>query len=98
MYLLARYASKDLKYRRYEWKCDVLNTRSRRAADRLGFTFEGTFCQHMIVKRKNRDTAWYSMLDSEWPDGKEKFEAWLRPENFHNDGAQKHPLGTRAKP
>lgn len=93
MYLLARYAFDDLNYRRYEWKCNALNTPSRRAAERLGFTFEGIFRQHMIVKGENRDTAWYSMLDSEWPDRKAKLEAWLRPENFDNDGAQRHRLG-----
>jgi RimJ/RimL family protein N-acetyltransferase len=94
MYLLARYAFDDLGYRRYEWKCNALNAPSRRAAERLGFTFEGIFRQHMIVKGKNRDTAWYSMLDSEWPDRREKLEAWLRPENFLEDGTQLQPLGT----
>jgi RimJ/RimL family protein N-acetyltransferase len=97
MYLLARYAFEDLNYRRYEWKCDALNTASRRAAERLGFTFEGVFRQHMIVKSKNRDTAWFSMLDSEWPDRKAKLEAWLRAENFDNDGAQRHRLGTAGR-
>jgi RimJ/RimL family protein N-acetyltransferase len=95
MYLLARYVFDDLKYRRYEWKCDALNTPSRRAAERLGFTFEGIFRQHMIVKGKNRDTAWYSMLDSQWPDRKEKLEAWLRPENFDESGVQRQRLGSR---
>ena len=93
MYLLARYAFEELGYRRYEWKCNGLNAPSRRAAERLGFTFEGIFRQHMIVKGKNRDTAWYSMLDSEWPERKEKLESWLSPENFLQDGTQRQPLG-----
>jgi RimJ/RimL family protein N-acetyltransferase len=92
MYLLARYAFEALGYRRYEWKCNALNTGSRRAAQRLGFTFEGIFRQHMIVKGQNRDTAWYSMLDSEWPDRKASLEAWLRPENFREDGMQRRSL------
>jgi RimJ/RimL family protein N-acetyltransferase len=94
MYLLARYAFDDLGYRRYEWKCNALNAPSRRAAERLGFTFEGIFRQHMIVKGRNRDTAWYSMLDFEWPDRKAKLEAWLRPENFLPDGTQRQRLGS----
>src|SRR6201999_3319355 len=89
IFLLARYAFEELGYRRYEWKCNALNAPSRRAAERLGFTFEGIFRQHMIVKGKNRDTAWYSMIDSEWPDRKAKMEAWLRPENFSEDGTQR---------
>ncbi len=93
MYLLARYAFDELGYRRYEWKCNALNAPSRRAAERLGFTFEGIFRQHMIVKAKNRDTAWYSMLDSEWPERKQRLEAWLRPENFSEDGTQRQRLG-----
>jgi RimJ/RimL family protein N-acetyltransferase len=97
MYLLARYVFEDLKNRRYEWKCDALNTPSRRAAQRLGFTFEGIFRQHMIVKGRNRDTAWYSMLDSEWPDRKERFETWLRPENFDQGGVQKQRLGSKIR-
>jgi len=92
MYLLARYALDDLHYRRYEWKCNALNIPSRRAAERLGFTFEGIFRQHMIVKGKNRDTAWYSMLDSEWPDRKRRLEAWLSPDNFTADGTQRRSL------
>jgi RimJ/RimL family protein N-acetyltransferase len=92
MYLLARYTFESLRNRRYEWKCNALNAASRRAAERLGFTFEGIFRQHMIVKGSNRDTAWYSMLDSEWPDRKKKLEAWLRPENFREDGTQRERL------
>ncbi len=97
MYLLARYVFEDLRYRRYEWKCNALNEPSRRAAQRLGFTFEGVFRQHMIVKGNNRDTAWYSMLDSEWPDRKKKFEAWLRPENFRENGTQRKRLEDEQK-
>ena len=92
MYLLARTVFDDLGYRRYEWKCNALNKPSRRAAERLGFTFEGEFRQHMIVKGRNRDTAWFSMLDSEWPAVKRGFEAWLAPENFDNEGRQKQAL------
>ncbi|MFL6415859.1 MAG: GNAT family N-acetyltransferase [Bryobacteraceae bacterium] len=93
MYLLARYCFESLRYRRYEWKCNALNTSSRRAAERLGFTFEGIFRQHMIVKKRNRDTAWYSMLDREWPEPKGRLEAWLHPENFREDGTQLQSLG-----
>ncbi|HZE26002.1 MAG TPA: GNAT family protein [Terriglobales bacterium] len=92
LYLMARHVFDDLGYRRYEWKCDALNERSRRAALRLGFTFEGVFRQHMIVKGRNRDTAWYSMLDSEWPARKANFERWLAPVNFNPDGRQKQSL------
>jgi RimJ/RimL family protein N-acetyltransferase len=91
MYLMARHVFDDLGYRRYEWKCNALNEPSRRAADRLGFTFEGIFRQHMIVKGRNRDTAWYSMLDSEWPARRAEFERWLDPGNFEG-GKQKTPL------
>ena len=91
-YLLARYAFETLRYRRYEWKCHALNSRSRRAALRYGFTFEGIFRQHMIVKGRSRDTAWFSMLDTEWPARKAAFEGWLAPENFGPDGRQKASL------
>jgi RimJ/RimL family protein N-acetyltransferase len=87
-YLLARHAIDTLKYRRYEWKCNALNEPSRRAADRFGFTFEGIFRQHMIIKGANRDTAWYSIIDSEWPAIRAVFEQWLDPENFDTDGRQ----------
>lgn len=87
-YLMARYAFETLGYRRYEWKCDALNARSRRAALRLGFTFEGIFRQHRIVKGRSRDTAWYAMLDGEWPTRKRAFERWLAPENFDAEGRQ----------
>jgi RimJ/RimL family protein N-acetyltransferase len=92
-YLIARYAFETLGYRRYEWKCNSLNAASRRAAARFGFTFEGLFRQHMIVKGHSRDTAWFSMLDSEWPARKQAFERWLAPENFDSDGRQKTKLG-----
>src|SRR5438552_603362 len=82
MYLMARHVFDDLGYRRYEWKCNALNAPSRQAALRLGFQFEGIFRQHMIVKGRNRDTAWFSMLDSEWPERKANFEHWLDPLNF----------------
>jgi RimJ/RimL family protein N-acetyltransferase len=88
MYLMARHVFDDLGYRRYEWKCDARNQPSRRAALRLGFTFEGIFRQHMIVKGRNRDTAWFSMLDSEWPARKAAFERWLDPANFDAAGRQ----------
>jgi RimJ/RimL family protein N-acetyltransferase len=94
MYLMARYAFEELGYRRYEWKCNALNLPSRRAALRLGFTFEGVFRQHMVIKGQNRDTAWYSMLDSEWPERKAAFEAWLAAENFDADGRQRRTLGS----
>jgi hypothetical protein len=97
MYLLARYVFDDLGYRRYEWKCDALNDPSRRAALRLGFTFEGIFRQHMIVKGKNRDTAWYSMLDGEWPERKQAFEEWLTPANFTPEGRQRTSLANMVR-
>jgi RimJ/RimL family protein N-acetyltransferase len=92
MYVMARHVFEDLGYRRYEWKCNALNAPSRRAALRFGFTFEGIFRQHMIVKGRNRDTAWFSMLDSEWPARKASFERWLDPSNFGPDGRQKVAL------
>jgi RimJ/RimL family protein N-acetyltransferase len=91
-YLLARHAIEDLGYRRYEWKCHSLNAASRSAALRLGFTFEGIFRQHMIVKGRTRDTAWFSIIDSEWPRVRKAFEAWLVPENFDGGGKQKKRL------
>ncbi|QNS15037.1 GNAT family N-acetyltransferase [Mannheimia bovis] len=91
-YLLACYVFEELKYRRYEWKCDSLNERSRRAAERLGFTFEGIFRQAQVYHHRNRDTAWYSMLDSEWKTIKKRFEAWLNPDNFDEQGKQKQRL------
>jgi RimJ/RimL family protein N-acetyltransferase len=81
-YLLARYVFETLGYRRYEWNCNSLNAVSHRAALRYGFIYEGTFRQHIIAKGRNRDTAWFSMLDSEWPARKANFERWLAPENI----------------
>lgn len=94
MYLMARYVFENLGYRRYEWKCDALNQPSRRAALRYGFQFEGTFRQHMIVKGRNRDTAWFAMLDREWPGRKRNFELWLSPENFDEAGRQRVSLSS----
>ncbi len=92
MYLMASHVFETLGYRRYEWKCDAENHPSRRAAERLGFAFEGIFRQHMVVKGRNRDTAWFSMLDHEWPVRKRAFESWLAPENFDDEGFQRQTL------
>jgi RimJ/RimL family protein N-acetyltransferase len=92
-YLLARYVFEALGYRRYEWKCDALNAPSRRAALRFGFSFEGVFRDHMIIKGRSRDTAWFAMLEAGWPARKAAFERWLAPENFNADGTQKKTLG-----
>jgi len=91
MYLMMKNAF-DLGYRRYEWKCDALNAASRRAAERLGFTFEGIFRQAVVYKGRNRDTAWHSIIDSEWPDRETAFLAWLDPSNFDAGGRQRHRL------
>ena len=93
MYLMMRRVFDELGYRRYEWKCDALNAPSRRAATRLGFSYEGLFRQATIYKGRNRDTAWYAILDSEWPGIKAGFEAWLDPANFDEAGAQRAGLG-----
>ena len=82
IYLLARHAFDDLGYRRLEWKCNALNAASRRAAERFGFTFEGVFRKHQVVKGRNRDTAWYAITDEQWPAIRSGFQAWLAPENF----------------
>ncbi|HEX2581273.1 MAG TPA: GNAT family protein [Dongiaceae bacterium] len=92
MYLLARRVFDELGYRRYEWKCDALNAPSRRGAERLGFAYEGTFRQAAIYKNRNRDTAWYAMIDREWPAIRAAFERWLDPSNFDAAGAQKRAL------
>jgi RimJ/RimL family protein N-acetyltransferase len=92
MYLMAGHVFDHLGYRRYEWKCNAENLPSRRAAQRLGFTFEGIFRQHMVIKNKNRDTAWFSMLDHEWPARKLAVESWLSPSNFDENGGQRQPL------
>jgi RimJ/RimL family protein N-acetyltransferase len=93
IYLLAAHAFDELGYRRLEWKCDALNQASRRAAERFGFTFEGVFRQHMVIKGRNRDTAWYAITDGEWPAIRDGFEAWLSPENFDEAGHQRRRLG-----
>ncbi len=91
-FLLMRHAFDDLGFRRYEWKCNALNAPSRRAADRYGFTYEGLFRQHMIIKGRNRDTTWYAIVDADWPRIKSGFERWLSPDNFTPDGQQKKSL------
>ena len=95
MYLMMAHAMDDLGYRRYEWKCDDLNAPSKHAALRYGFTAEGVFRQATMYKRRNRDTAWFSILDNEWPAIKAGFVAWLDPANFDADGAQRATLETR---
>jgi RimJ/RimL family protein N-acetyltransferase len=92
MYLMMRRVFDELGYRRYEWKCDALNAPSRRAAERLGFRYEGTFRQAVVIKGRNRDTAWFSILDREWPALKVAFERWLDPANFDGAGAQRRRL------
>jgi RimJ/RimL family protein N-acetyltransferase len=94
MYLMMRHVFDDLGYRRYEWKCDSLNEPSRRAAQRLGFTYEGTFRNAQVYKDRNRDTAWFSITDAEWPARRAAFERWLDPANFDEDGQQRTPLRT----
>ena len=98
VYLLARHAFDDLGYRRLEWKCNALNAPSRRAARRLGFAFEGVFRNHMIVKGRNRDTAWFAMTDEDWPACRRAFEDWLAPENFAADGSQRRTLASLREP
>ena len=97
IYLLASNAFDTLGYRRLEWKCDARNERSRRAAERFGFTFEGVFRKHMVVKDRNRDTAWFAITDDEWPRLREAYEAWLDPSNFDEAGMQRRPLGILAR-
>ena len=94
MYLLMRRVFDELGYRRYEWKCDSLNAPSRAAAQRLGFRYEGLFRQATVYKGRNRDTAWYSILDSEWPALRAAFERWLDPANFDRDGRQRASLNS----
>lgn len=91
-WLLMRYVFADLGYRRYEWKCDSLNQPSRRAAQRLGFHFEGRFRQALVIKGRNRDTDWFSIIDSEWPLIDKALQQWLEPANFAPDGQQYYPL------
>ena len=92
LYLFGRHAFETLGYRRFEWKCHNLNEPSKRAAQRFGFTYEGLFRQHMVAKGRNRDTAWFSIIDSEWPERARAFEAWLDPANFDAAGLQKQRL------
>lgn len=92
LFLFARHAFDDLGYRRFEWKCNDRNEPSKRAALRFGFSFEGLFRQHMIVKGENRDTAWFSIIDGEWPALRRAYEAWLAPDNFDDDGNQRRRL------
>ncbi len=94
MYLMMKRVFDEHGYRRYEWKCDALNAASRAAASRLGFTYEGTFRQHLVVKGRNRDTAWYSLLDGEWPGVRSALEEWLSPSNFDHQGRQRRRLTT----
>ncbi|WP_112320433.1 GNAT family N-acetyltransferase [Oceanibium sediminis] len=96
MYLMMRQAF-DLGYRRYEWKCDARNLGSRRAAQRYGFSFEGVHRQAGVVKGRNRDTAWFSLLDREWPAVRAAFESWLAEDNFE-DGVQRRPLSALTAP
>jgi RimJ/RimL family protein N-acetyltransferase len=91
-YLFMRHAFDDLGYRRWEWKCDERNAPSKRAAERFGFKPEGVFRQHMIVKGESRNTAWYSIIDGEWPRLKRAYEEWLAPENFDAAGQQRRRL------
>jgi len=95
IFLMARHAFEALGNRRFEWKCNARNAPSRRAAIRFGFSFEGLFRQHMIVKGRNRDTAWYAMIDRDWPKIRQAFEAWLDPGNFDSEDRQKRPLAAR---
>jgi RimJ/RimL family protein N-acetyltransferase len=87
-----------LGYRRYEWKCNALNAPSRSAAQRLGFSYEGIFRQATVVKNRNRDTAWYSIIDAEWPPLKKAYETWLAPANFDAGGRQRTPLSGLTQP
>jgi RimJ/RimL family protein N-acetyltransferase len=97
MFLMMRRVFDELGYRRYEWKCNALNAPSRAAAARLGFTYEGTFRQAAVVKGHNRDTAWFSMLDGEWPSLKAAYERWLAPANFDADGTQRESLSALSR-
>ena len=97
LFLMLKYCMDDLGYRRMQWRCNALNQRSRNAAQRLGFRFEGIFYNHLIFKGKNRDTAWYSILDDEWPEVKEKMNAWLSTSNFDNTKTAKSSLAEMMK-
>ena len=91
-YLMAKHVFEDLGYRRYEWKCHNDNAQSKLSAVRLGFSYEGVFRKHMLSRGANRDTAWFAMIDDDWPLIKKAFEAWLDPANFNPDGSQKRRL------
>jgi RimJ/RimL family protein N-acetyltransferase len=97
MFLMMCRVFDELGYRRYEWKCDALNAPSRAAALRLGFQFEGIFRQATVYKQRNRDTAWYSIIDKEWPALKSRFENWLEPANFDAAGRQRKSLATSTR-
>lgn len=97
MYLMMQRAF-DLGYRRYEWKCHAMNAPSRAAAQRLGLSFEGVFRQHTVVKGRNRDSAWYAAIDSEWPDLRQAFQQWFAPENFDESGRQRSRLSKLTSP
>jgi RimJ/RimL family protein N-acetyltransferase len=92
MFLMMRHAFEAFGYRRYEWKCDSLNEPSRKAAERFGFSYDGLFRQAIVYRGRNRDTAWYSILDSDWPTLKPAYEAWLAPDNFDAEGRQRRKL------
>lgn len=94
IYLLASYVFEELGYRRFEWKCNALNQPSWRAAERFGFQFEGVFRRHMVVKGRSRDTAWFAMVDGDWPRLREAFEGWLAAENFNERGEQLRGLAS----
>ena len=95
LFLVASHVFDELGYRRVEWKCNALDEPSRRAAERFGFTFEGLFRRAMIVRGRSRDTAWYSIIDEEWPDVKAGYAAWSAPSNFDAAGRQRWPLAAR---
>jgi RimJ/RimL family protein N-acetyltransferase len=97
MYLLMKRVFDELGYRRYEWKCDALNAPSRAAAERLGFTYEGIFRQATIYKGRNRDTAWYAIIDKDWPKIRAVYEAWLAPGNFDQGGKPRQRLSEMMK-
>lgn len=97
MFLMMQWAF-EAGYRRYEWKCNALNIPSRRAAQRLGLSYEGVFRQAAVIKERNRDTAWFAAIDSEWPRLREAFSAWLDPSNFDARGVQRKALGTFTAP
>jgi RimJ/RimL family protein N-acetyltransferase len=94
VHLMVGYAFDQLGYRRVEWKCDSLNEPSRKAAARFGFTYEGRFRQHLVTKGRNRDTDWFSLLDTEWPAIRARNERWLDPANFDGNGVQLHTLAS----